>query len=180
VIQRLNFRHWAAIIESARKIGLNSISFLPADVSSSAFNRETPWIADRQREILLSEGELDELKAILRDLIIRFKSDFKNHFVAESPEKLQRIYSYYAAHHRQQGFPNKKCNAPWVSTVIEADGTVRPCFFHKSYGNIKSGSLDAIINSPSAIAFRKNLDMDNNPTCQKCVCYLNLKPADKP
>jgi Fe-coproporphyrin III synthase len=180
VIQRLNFRHWAAIIESAREIGLNSISFLPADVSSSAFNRETPWIEDRQKEILLSESDLKELKVILGHLISRFQNEFENHFISESPEKLQRIYTYYAAHHGHQAFPYKKCNAPWVSTVIEADGTVRPCFFHKSYGNIKSGSLDGIINSPSAIEFRKNLDMDNNPICQKCVCYLNLKPAFSP
>ena len=44
-------------------------------------------------------------------------------------------------------FPYKKCNAPWVSTVMEADGTVRPCFFHEAYGNIKSGTLESIINS---------------------------------
>ncbi|MEO5998836.1 MAG: SPASM domain-containing protein [Chitinophagaceae bacterium] len=32
-------------------------------------------------------------------------------------------------------FPFKKCNAPWVSTVIEADGTVTPCFFHEAIRN---------------------------------------------
>jgi MoaA/NifB/PqqE/SkfB family radical SAM enzyme len=179
VIQHLNFRNWPGIINAAKRINLNSISFLPADVSSSAFNRETVWSEDRQQEIVLAESELKELKEILDDIIVEFAEDFKNHFISESPEKLQKIFYYYAACHGFNEFPYKKCNAPWVSTVIEADGTVRPCFFHNAYGNIKTGSLESIINSRSAIEFRKNLDMDKNETCVKCVCYLNLKPTVK-
>ena len=38
VIHRLNFRLWPAIIDCAKEIGLDQISFLPADVSSHAFN----------------------------------------------------------------------------------------------------------------------------------------------
>jgi MoaA/NifB/PqqE/SkfB family radical SAM enzyme len=179
VIQRLNFRHWPQIIEAAREIGLDSISFLPADVSSSAFNRETLWTGDRQEEILLAESDLEELKEITEDIINRFGSDFKNHFISESPQKIQKIYYYYAAYYGLNDFPYKKCNAPWVSTVIEPDGSVRPCFFHEAYGNIRTQSLDSIINSPRAVEFRKNLDMDKNETCLKCVCYLNLRPAVK-
>jgi Fe-coproporphyrin III synthase len=179
VIHRYNFRSWPEIIQSAKKIGLNSISFLPADVSSSAFNRSTIWEESKQQEIRLMEEELDELKIILRGILDRFNSEFQNHFIAESQEKLQKIYFYYAAFYGRNEFPYKKCNAPWVSTVIEADGSVRPCFFHESYGNIRSGSLDSIINSPGAMAFRKNLDIAKNPTCLKCVCYINLKPATK-
>ena len=64
-----------------------------------------------------------------------------------------------------------------VSTVIEADGTVRPCFFHDAIGTIHTAGLEEIINSDKAIAFRKQLDMTNNETCRKCVCYLNLSPG---
>jgi Fe-coproporphyrin III synthase len=63
-----------------------------------------------------------------------------------------------------------------VSTVIEADGTVRPCFFHAPVGNIRNDSLEKILNSKQSIRFRKELDMDSNSTCVKCVCYLNLPP----
>jgi MoaA/NifB/PqqE/SkfB family radical SAM enzyme len=177
VIQRLNFRNWPDIIRAAKEISLHSISFLPADVSSSAFNRETTWVEERQQEIVLAESELGELKEILEDIIVQFSEDFKHHFISESPQKLQKIVSYYAAYYGFNEFPSKKCNAPWVSTVIEADGSVRPCFFHNAYGNIKTDSLDSIINSRSAIEFRKNLDIDKNETCLKCVCHLNLKPT---
>jgi Fe-coproporphyrin III synthase len=179
VIHRFNFRHWPQIIEAAKEIGLDSISFLPADISSSAFNRETPWDSARQSEICLKETDLEEMKRIIADISDRFSDDFESRFIVESKQKLQKIYFYYAAYYGQNVFPYKKCNAPWVSTVIEADGTVRPCFFHKSYGNIKNESLENILNSNKAIEFRKNLDMENNPTCLKCVCYLNLKPAAK-
>ena len=177
VIQQLNFKYWPQIIDSAKAIGMDKISFLPADVSSTAFNRNVAWGEEKQDEILLSESNLAELKTIMEDLFIKYSNDFKNNFIAESPEKIQKIYQYYAAYYGLCDFPYKKCNAPWVSTVIEADGTVRPCFFHTAYGNIKTDSLDKIINSKSAIHFRKHLEMDKNETCIKCVCYLNLLPA---
>lgn len=179
VIHRLNFQRWTHIIEAAKKIGLKQISFLPADVSTHAFNRELIWDENRQHEILLSEKDLPDLKRIIDDLLINNSKDFENKFIAESPEKIMKIYSYYAAFYGLNGFPYKKCNAPWVSTVIEADGNVRPCFFHEAYGNMKTATLDKILNSEKAISFRENLDMDKNETCIKCVCYLNLKPGTR-
>jgi Fe-coproporphyrin III synthase len=179
VIHRLNFRHWRSIIDSAKEIGLDQISFLPADVSSHAFNREVLWSDQKQHEILLDENELSELKKITEVVIEKHSADFANHFIAESPEKLKKIYSYYAAFFNLNPFPYKKCNAPWVSAVVEADGTVRPCFFHSTIGNIREQSLESILNSKESIRFRKELDMNTDSTCAKCVCYLNLSPGTK-
>jgi MoaA/NifB/PqqE/SkfB family radical SAM enzyme len=176
VIHRLNFRSWNSIIDAAKEIGLDQISFLPADVSSHAFNREELWNDNRQHEILLEKDELPELSTIIEHIIENYRDDLSSHFIAESAEKLRKIYSYYAAFYQLNPFPYKKCNAPWVSTVIEADGTVRPCFFHEAIGNIRSESLENILNSRESIRFRKSLDIDTNSTCVKCVCYLNLPP----
>jgi MoaA/NifB/PqqE/SkfB family radical SAM enzyme len=180
VIHKINFRHWSEIIDSAKDIGIDQISFLPADVSSHAFNREEVWSEQRQDEILPAKNELPELHTTLLKLTTTYKRDFNTRYIAESPEKLHKIYSYYAAFYGLNPFPFKKCNAPWVSTVIEADGTVRPCFFHEAIGNIREKSLDQILNSPENIRFRKDLDMDTNSTCLKCVCYLNLPPRMSP
>jgi MoaA/NifB/PqqE/SkfB family radical SAM enzyme len=179
VIHQLNFRKWPSIIAAAKEIGLQQISFLPADVSSQAFNRELTWVEKRQHEILLSKDDLPDLEKIIENLLITNSIDFENKFIAESPEKIRKIYNYYAAFYGLNEFPFKRCNAPWVSTVIEADGNVRPCFFHESYGNIRQQSLDKILNSDKAIDFRKNLDMDKNEICKKCVCYLNLAPRTR-
>jgi len=177
VIHKLNFRHWSSIIDSAKKMGLDQVSFLPADVSSHAFNREILWNENRQHEIMLEQNELPGLQKIIEGLIEDYRLDFESHFIAESPLKLRKIYDYYAAFYNLNPFPYKKCNAPWVSTVIEADGTVRPCFFHNPIGNIRNNSLDEILNNKESIRFRKDLDIDSNSTCIKCVCYLNLSPG---
>ena len=180
VIHRLNFLKWPEIIEAAREIGLDQISFLPADVSSHAFNREILWSDAKQHEILLDKEDLPELKNVIDFLLKNHRKDFETKFIAESMEKIQKIYDYYAAFHGLNPYPYKRCNAPWVSTVIEADGTVRPCFFHKSFGNIHDNTLDEILNSDDAIEFRKGLNIDNNDICKKCVCYLNLHPGTNP
>lgn len=176
VIHRLNFRHWTDIIDSAAEIGLDQISFLPADVSSHAFNREILWNASRQNKVLISEEELPELQKIIDRIVHDYAGALQDHFIAEPPGKLQKIHDYYAAFYGLNLFPYKKCNAPWVSAVIEADGSVRPCFFHDVIGNIRQSRLDKILNSEEAIRFRRTLDMDTNPVCRKCVCYLNLPP----
>lgn len=176
VIHRLNFRKWPAIIDAAKKMGLEQVSFLPADVSSHAFNREVLWSSQRQHEILPEENELTELNDILESVIVKNDPGF----IAESPAKLRNIHRYYAAFYGHNPFPYKKCNAPWVSTVIEADGTVRPCFFHEALGNIHEQDLESILNSRQSIRFRKELDMEKNSICVKCVCYLNLSPRANP
>jgi MoaA/NifB/PqqE/SkfB family radical SAM enzyme len=180
VIHRLNFRNWEAIINEAKIMNLDQVSFLPADVSSHAFNRQMAWTEPKQHEILLTENELPELEAIILRIIDQHEGDFASGFIAESPAKLMEIYRYYAAFYGLDAFPFKKCNAPWVSTVIEADGNVRPCFFHEVIGNIRDSSLDEILNKPEAINFRKTLDMRTNSTCIKCVCSLNLPPRMDP
>jgi MoaA/NifB/PqqE/SkfB family radical SAM enzyme len=177
VIHRLNFRRWPDIIDAARAIGLDQISFLPADVTSEAFNRANTWDEPRQQEILLSREEIPEMLAVIEEIIQNYAPYFENGFVAESPDKLRKIGQYYMASHGLSSYPYKRCNAPWVSVVVEADGTVRPCFFMPGMGNTRDGSLVDILNSPEAINWRRNLDMTANATCVKCVCYIHLSPT---
>lgn len=178
VIHQLNYLHWDKIIIAAKGMGLNSISFLPADVTSEAFNREQLWEKDRQESVLIHKEEMPALQGMIEKLLVNFKTDFDSKFISESPEKIRKIYQYYQAHHGQADFPFKKCNAPWVSAVVEADGTVRPCFFHDTLGSIKESNLFDILNSEKAIAYRKGLNTQKNETCVKCVCYLNLQPRN--
>lgn len=174
VIHRLNFRAWPRIVDAALELGLDQISFLPADVSSQAFNREVRWDEARQHEVVVDKEELPQLQAVLDHLFTHYKDAFSDGFIAESPAKLQKVHTYYSAFYGLNPYPYKKCNAPWVSTVIEADGTVRPCFFHDAIGNIRDTSLENILNGPKGMSFRRTLDLNKNETCVKCVCYLNL------
>ena len=173
VVHRLNYTGIGNTVNAARELGLDSISFLPADVSSEAFNRQIPWSEDRQHEVLIPEEELPVLKATIDSLIISHASDFDRKFIVESREKIRNILTYYEAIYGLKDFPAKQCNAPWISAVIEADGNVRPCFFHPPTGNIKTESFEAIVNNSRSLAFRQQLKPENS-ICKKCVCSISL------
>jgi Fe-coproporphyrin III synthase len=179
VLQKLNFRDYPSIIRAAQSLGLDQISFLSADVSTSAFNRSAPWTEDKVVQIELTNDEADEFEKILKQSFTQQPDVYANKFVAESPEKLLSLVQYYRAILGHATFPGRVCNAPWVSAVIEADGEVRPCFFHESYGNIYKNDLPSVLNSEKAIAFRKNLNMAEDKICQRCVCslYVGLRQA---
>jgi MoaA/NifB/PqqE/SkfB family radical SAM enzyme len=177
VIHKLNYEGWIPLIDAARKIGADQMSFLPADVSSEAFNREIRWTEDRQSEIKLDRDDLSRLEMVIDAITKNYGEDLGGGFIAESAEKLVKIHTYYAALNGMGEFPFKKCNAPWVSTVINPDGSVQPCFFHPAIGNIHDAELPEILNGEKGMMFRRQLDMDTNPVCKKCVCYLNLRPG---
>jgi MoaA/NifB/PqqE/SkfB family radical SAM enzyme len=174
VLQRNNFRDLPNIVTAAHSIGLNRISFMSVDVSSTAFNRPTPWEEPRASEVALDRTETVEFEALVEQTIRDYAADFESGFISENPDKLRRLPRYYAALNGLADFPETVCNAPWVSSVVEADGTVRPCFFHAALGNIHENTLEEILNSPTAVGFRRELDVKTNPICKVCVCTLSL------
>lgn len=173
-VQRANFRHLRSTAAAARDLGLDWLSFLAADVSSDAFNRPLPWAADRMAEVALAGGDLPALAAELDALESERAADFAAGFLREPAGKLRRrLYQYFAALHGDGELPANRCNAPWVSAVVEADGTVRPCFFQPPLGNLRqAGSLEALLNAPAARAWRRGLDIATDPICRRCVCTL--------
>jgi Fe-coproporphyrin III synthase len=176
VVQRENYRELRATVAAAREIGLERISFLAADVSSEAFNRPGGWDLSRQYQVALGAAGLAQLGAELDALERDYAEEFDAGFIAESPDKLRRrLLDHYSALNGRGEFAPVRCNAPWVSTVIEADGTVRPCFFHAPIGNLhKAASLVEVLNGSDALAFRRHLDVRTDPICQRCVCSLSL------
>lgn len=175
-VQKANRSSLRAVVQSAKELGLSSISFLAADLTSSAFNRPEGWRPDRVRHVVLLPEEVDELDAEMERLIQENHADLDSDFVVERPAKLRRIVQHFRAHLRQGEISAPRCNAPWVSAVIEATGDVRPCFFHPVIGNIHREQLSEIVNGPEALHFRANLDVSTNPICRNCVCSLYVDP----
>ncbi len=159
-VQAANASHLRETVTAARTLGLQSISFLAADTASTAFNRPLVWPEERQNTIAPNQAALEqEIERLI---------DGHDAFILESPAKLRRI----AAHFHSPTPP--RCNAPWVSAVLESNGDVRPCFFHGPIGNTSTGTLLAVLNSPEGIAFRQSLDVATDPICRRCVCSLYL------
>jgi len=173
-VQKANHHSLCEVVESAKAIGLNSISFLAADLTSEAFNRPQGWVRERQDRVALNAEETDVLEAEVERLVVEHRSDLNSGFLVESAGKLRRIVLHFRAHLGQAPHVAPNCNAPWVSSVIEASGEVRPCFFHPSLGNIHDQPLGQIVNSPKALSFRATLDVGTNPVCRRCVCSLHI------
>jgi Fe-coproporphyrin III synthase len=175
-VQKQNHAHLRATVDAAHSLGLNSISFLPADVTSSSFNREVqPWPTERQDEIALTASEVLTLEEEIELLIESHQPDFRARFIAENETKLRRISTRFREHLEGTVPQSPRCNAPWVSTVMEVDGTLRPCFFHPPVASTANATLEEALNSQLAQAFRSQLDVASNPICQRCVCSLNYR-----
>ena len=153
-------------------MAVDGISFLAADVSSTAFGRARPPDGGLLR---LGPAEIAEFETLVEETIARYRDDFESGFVSGSPEALRRLPKYYAALHADAAavstFPPVACNAPWVSVVLEADGSVRPCFFHEAIGNVRRAPLASILTDNLRV-FRRGLDVSTNAVCRRCVCSL--------
>ena len=171
-VQHANHRLLRQTVRCATNLGLRSISFLAADLDSTAFNRPAGWPPARQSQVALTEEETFELETEIEDMIAVLPE--YGGFVLETPEKLRRIVVHFRVHLGLAAATAPRCNAPWVSAVVKPDGAVRPCFFHAAIGNVKRQSLRDVINSPEAIAFRRGLNVATNPTCRRCVCSLYI------
>jgi Fe-coproporphyrin III synthase len=168
-LHRANFHELPRLIDCARAMGLDGISFLPADVSTRAFGRvEPPNVA----ALALDRDEVRAFEAVVERTVAAYGDDFASGFVAESPDKLRRLPRYYAALNGVGAFPPVRCNAPWVSVVVEANGAVRPCFFHAPIGSIRDAPLADIVGG-NLRAFRSAFDIGTNPVCVRCVCSLD-------
>jgi MoaA/NifB/PqqE/SkfB family radical SAM enzyme len=174
-VQKLNHTQLRATVNAAQALNLAQISFLAADLSSAAFNREQPWDRSRQDQIALNPSELRALEVEIESVIEQYQPLIDTRFIAESATKLRRISRRFREHLEPITSESPQCNAPFVSTVMELDGSLRPCFFHPPVASTRSQTLAQALNSEPAQTFRKQLDVATNPTCQGCVCSLNYR-----
>jgi len=174
-VQKANHRHLRETVDAARALGLDSISFLAADLTSEAFNRPLIWPGEKQSEIGLNLEEIKALEEEIEQLILVYEAGINHKFIAEPAAKLRKIPRRFREHLGQLPPQAPICNAPWVSAVVEVDGSVRPCFFHRTIGNITTSTLEEVVNGEVAQKFRQSLDIENNETCRRCVCSLNYR-----
>jgi Fe-coproporphyrin III synthase len=179
-VQKANHQHLRETVVGAKTIKLDGISFLAADLTSDAFNRSLLWPVERQKEIGLTAIEVQALEDEIEELIANHAQEIRTGYIAENASKLHRIVNHFKAHLGHARHQSPACNAPWVSAVIETDGSVRPCFFHRAVGNIHEADFIDIMNGDNARAFRDSLSIDENPICQRCVCSLNYSHPSGP
>lgn len=175
-LHRSNFRSLPALIRKARELRLDGISFLAADVSANAFGRVD---GTAPPTLLLSRDELRDFRALIDRTLTSEPLAFSTRFVAHGADGVRRVAQHYAAMLGDEAFPPARCDAPWVSAVIEANGDVRPCFFHPPVGNLRRAPLTQLLRRhlPS---FRTTLDVAADEGCRRCVCSLKVHWRETP
>ena len=137
VIQKKNFRRIGEMVELAKDLRVQRISFLAADVLSESFGRDRSGQMVPNEAIMLDEKETSEFRQIIEKLISQHAGDIESRFISESENKLLHLAQYFEALIGKAAFPRNTCNAPMVSAVITSTGNVQPCYFLPEYGNIR-------------------------------------------
>ena len=138
------------------------------------------WPDQRQNQIMLTHREVEALEEEISALIREYAVEIRARYIRESEAKLKRIVRRFREHLGELSPIAPLCNAPWVSAVLEVDGSVRPCFFHKKIGDTRANTLEQILNGDEARTFRASLKVSEDSICQRCVCSLNYESPAKP
>jgi MoaA/NifB/PqqE/SkfB family radical SAM enzyme len=180
-LQRANYREMPAMIEAAKRVDVNHISFLTVDVSSEIafgprFEADPMLPVNQPNSSALTIEDVQELGTIIDSLETHYADDFASGRIAESPDKLRRMLTYFSAIAGQNTFEPPRCNAPHISTVIEVDGTLRPCYFLPAYGKLNGQPLSEAVNGDVAQQLRQAYRNRQRPECERCVCPLYKGP----
>jgi MoaA/NifB/PqqE/SkfB family radical SAM enzyme len=171
-VQRDNFREIPQIIETGLAHDASAISFLAVDVSSD----EAFGTRSQQPPGALTADDIPHLEAILDSIEQDYADVFARGQIAESPQKLRRtlLTYFHALIDDRVRYPAPRCNAPHISTVIDVDGTLRPCYFLPAYGQLKPDGdrLPQAINWNAAQDLRAAYKNGQRPECKRCVCPL--------
>ena len=161
-LHRRNLGEFGELVESARRIGFDHVSFLPIDVSSPAFGGRV----EARQPLAPTAEQIDGFGAAVQALDRR--GGFADGFILESPRKLDRLADHLRASAGLGSFGAPECDAPWWSSVVEADGAVKPCFFHASVGQ----AGDGLRRTRESEAQRRALAevRRGKATCDACVC----------
>ena len=165
-LQRDNVRLIPELVGAAKRMGFDSISFLGVDINSDSFSRDVHGMTNVSGTL----PSRDDLEKMAND--VDAISATPDGFIEGGVEKLQQILHYFHALLGDTGFPPTRCNAPWVSVVVQTSGKIRGCFFQRVMGDIDS------INGKDAVAFRRSLNVRNDSICERCVCSKWLGPRD--
>lgn len=166
-VQRDNYREIPALLRLTRSWNVAHHSFLAVDVTThAAFARHDEF----EHFMALTKGDLAEFDRVLNEIETEFDAEFRSGYISESPAKLRKLREYFAALLGLGEFPMVRCNAPRWSTVIETDGSLKPCYFLPNSGRLNGGSILNLLNDSTAIDLRHQQRIGQREECGRCVC----------
>lgn len=164
VIMRSNFREIPQYLELMRQHGMIDVALQTMELSPENTARIPTLEAD---EAIADRREVEDLHAMLRDVLPRFQKSFRTVRVSG----LQTLFQTHglSAAFLEEGekslYPDSDglsegafelCPNPWTTLFLVENGDAHLCFISQPIGNLYSEPLSALWNSPRAIAKRSD------------------------
>ena len=165
VIMRSNFREIPEYLKLMQQLGMISVALQTMELSPENTGRVPTLEAD---EALTDRCEVEELHAMLRDVLPHFQKSFRSVRVSG----LQTLFETHglSAMFLEEGekglYPDSDglndgafelCPNPWTTLFLVENGDAHLCFISQPIGNLYSESLSSLWNSPNAISKRSDL-----------------------
>lgn len=170
VLTRENFREMVHYPALAAELGLNRIRFLPVDDLHT----------ESQPRLRLTAAEIDAYNTLIAPQVLDAGLAYG---VLESPAEAYpfgRTPAEMAAseqgHYARGFYENNPCFAPWLHSLIAADGRIYGCCMLKGekmvIDQLGEQGFQAIWFGPRYHAFRKQMIQKKYPICAHCDDFL--------
>ncbi len=170
-----------AFVDLAKQIGARQISFLAVDIANPhAFGRSDDYATDlalRGEDLAVFEQMLDALER-------EHAEDFRSGFIAESPQKLRRIWQYFrrypwagalpfGALQRAGIFCRDRCHRPRAALFLHPRAARSKVFGVGAGGD---SDLASTLNSDAMMGLRAAIRSGERAECKTCVCSMWREP----
>lgn len=191
VIMRSNFREIPQYLELMRQRGMSGVALQTMQLNAVNTARTPTLEAD---EAIAERGEVEELHAMLRETLPRYRKEFRalrvsglrtlfeNHglsatFLEEGENGLYPASDGLSA----DGFD--LCPNPWTTLFLAENGDAHLCFLSQPVGNLYAEPLAALWNSPAAMTKRSRMISGRYVAsgCSRQYCgWRDGKPSHPP
>jgi hypothetical protein len=165
VVMRSNFREIPQYLELMRGHGMMDAAFQTMKLSAENTGRTPALEAD---EAIVDRREVEDLHAILRDVLPRFRPSFRMIRVSglQTLFETHGLSTAFLEEGEKSLYPSSDglsdgafelCPNPWTTFFLVENGDAHLCFISQAIGNLYSEPLSALWNSPKAIAKRSDM-----------------------
>jgi len=162
-LTKSNFRFVRETVQAAYAAGLDVLWVLPVAESEYAFGGN---VGAGQ---MLSEEEINEFRSIARRLAVENFPLFRDRVLLPSPQQILRYGDYFYRRLKGAEGQLRPCGEPEHSIIIDADGSVKPCYFQKPVGSLVHNSIGDILSGRLVSAKLREFRPGEDPVCADCV-----------
>lgn len=177
-IQKANFRDLPDWFRLAAELGADGAALAVPDLASDAFLQAGADRTEPAGRVFLSDAEAGEFARVADRVLARYGDLLAAGFVVEG--NLPAFVDYFrriaASDAPVPAAPRvRDCRMARTRLVVNADGSIRPCFFLPPLGHIRDAGADDVFVSEPFRAFRRGFSSRSLRTCSSCYQFLDWR-----